>query len=242
MLCFNFQKKFINRKSLVNLISVLKVGIFRFLFFIQESIYLLSSLYIRYPRLLLYDLIKCIYSLLNNPYTHLRRSGQSSLLYEGNVYGETPWSVLNKISTEFGITSKDVVYDLGCGLGKACFWFSHVVGCQVIGVDNQSTFICFASRFHKWLSSQPTLFFQESFDEIQLEQASCVYFYGSSYSLKVLKRVLKACESLSSGNMVISISFPLNSLPRGSEFFFTEKSCDVRFPWGKTTAYKNIRK
>ncbi|EPP37575.1 histone methylation DOT1 family protein [Chlamydia psittaci 10_743_SC13] len=202
----------------------------------------MRSLYIRYPKLLLYDLAKFIYSLLKNPYAQLRRSKQSSLLHGGNVYGETPWSVLNRISKEFGITSKDIVYDLGCGLGKTCFWFSHIIGCQVIGVDNQSAFVCFASCLHKWLSSHPALFFQESFFEIQLEQASCVYFYGSSYSLKVLKRVLGVCKSMSSGSVVISISFPLDSLPHGDEYFFTEKSCDVLFPWGKTRAYKNIRK
>lgn len=242
MLCFNFQKKFINKKFLANLIAVVKVRIVRALFSIRESVYLLRSLYIRYPRLLVYDFIKFIYSLFNNPYVQLRQSGKESRVYEGNVYGETPWSVLNKISKEFGITSKDVVYDLGCGLGKACFWFSHIVGCQVVGVDNQSSFISFSSYLHKWLCSHPTLFLQESFDEIQLEHASCVYFYGSSYSLKILKTVLKAFENMLSGNVVISISFPLDSLPHGKELFFTETSCDVMFPWGKTKAYKNVRK
>ncbi len=203
---------------------------------------MLRSLYIRYPRLALYDLTKFVYSLLKNPYTKLRRSPQSSLLREGNVYGETPWSVLNKISREFGITSQDVIYDLGCGLGKVCFWFSYVIGCQAVGIDNQLAFIRFASRVHRWLSSQPTIFFKEHFHESKLSQASCVYFYGSSYSLKVLKSVLKAFEEIPSGNMVISISFPLDSLPDGEQLFFTEKSCEVSFPWGKTTAYKNIRK
>ncbi|WP_275667689.1 class I SAM-dependent methyltransferase [Chlamydia poikilotherma] len=146
------------------------------------------------------------------------------------------------MSREFGVTSQDIVYDLGCGLGKVCFWFSDILKCQVVGIDNQSAFINFASRMHKLLSPQPTIFFKEYFYETELSQASCVYFYGSSYSLKVLKGVLTALAKLKSGNIVITISFSLDSLPDGDTMFVTEKSCDVTFPWGKTKAYKNIRR
>nr|WP_269763305.1 methyltransferase domain-containing protein [Chlamydia felis] len=211
-------------------------------FSVREYVYLSCSLYVKYPKLVIYDLAKFLYSLLRSPYRKLRRSSQSSLLKEGNVYGESPWSVLNKVSKEFGVTSQDVVYDLGCGLGKVCFWFSHVLRCQVVGIDNQSDFIRFSSRIHRLLSLQTAVFFKEYFYETQLSQASCVYFYGSSYSLKVLKSVLTVLKELKPGNMVISISFPLDSLPGGDLLFFTEKSCDVTFPWGKTKAYKNIRK
>ncbi|WP_304488691.1 class I SAM-dependent methyltransferase [Chlamydia sp. 17-3921] len=158
------------------------------------------------------------------------------------MYGETPWSALYKMSKAFEITSSDVLYDMGCGLGKSCFWFSHVVGCQVVGIDNQIEFIRFSSRIHKMLSSKTTLFRLQDFKDVSLSDASCVYFYGSSYSLRVLKDLMQVFSKLSSGSYVISISFPLDFLPLGSELFFVEKSCSVRFPWGKTMAYKNIRR
>ncbi|SYX09207.1 Histone methylation protein DOT1 [Chlamydia poikilotherma] len=236
----NRLKSFAIKKS--SFLHVLRVGIHRIVFSIREYVYLFFSLYIKYPKLIVYDLAKFFYSLFRNPYKRLRRSPQSSLLKEGNVYGETPWSVLNKVSREFGVTSQDIVYDLGCGLGKVCFWFSDILKCQVVGIDNQSAFINFASRMHKLLSPQPTIFFKEYFYETELSQASCVYFYGSSYSLKVLKGVLTALAKLKSGNIVITISFSLDSLPDGDTMFVTEKSCDVTFPWGKTKAYKNIRR
>ncbi|WP_202771964.1 class I SAM-dependent methyltransferase [Chlamydia abortus] len=236
----NRLKSFVLKKS--SFIYVLRVWMYRIWFSIREYVGLSVSLYVRYPKLLLYDLAKFVYSLLKNPYRKLRRSPRSSLLREGNVYGETPWLALNKVSREFGVTSQDVVYDLGCGLGKVCFWFSHILRCQVVGVDNQPTFINFSSYLHRLLSVQPAVFLKEHFHETLLSQASCVYFYGSSYSLKVLKSVLKALKELKPGNMVISISFPLDSLPGGDQLFFTEKSCNVIFPWGKTKAYKNIRK
>nr|WP_269465550.1 SAM-dependent methyltransferase [Candidatus Chlamydia sanziniae] len=196
----------------------------------------------KYPRLLLYDVIKYFYSLLHNPYAKLRISPQSSLLKEGNVYGETPWSALYKISKAFGITSQDVIYDLGSGLGKVCFWFAHVIQCQVLGVENQENFVRFSVNIHRKLSSGFTLFCLQDFKDISLSEASCVYFYGSSYSRRVLKDVLQAFVSMAPGAIVISISFPLDSFPYGKKLFFTEKKCVVRFPWGRTIAYKNVRK
>ncbi len=214
----------------------------RIIFSFREGFYLLFSLYLKYPKLLFYDLRKYFYFFWKNPYRILSRSPQSSLLKDGNVYGETPWSALYKMSKAFEITSSDVLYDMGCGLGKSCFWFSHVVGCQVVGIDNQIEFIRFSSRIHKMLSSKTTLFRLQDFKDVSLSDASCVYFYGSSYSLRVLKDLMQVFSKLSSGSYVISISFPLDFLPLGSELFFVEKSCSVRFPWGKTMAYKNIRR
>lgn len=201
----------------------------------------LCRLYFRYPRLFLYDLFQFAYSLVRNPYRLLRRSPLSSLLKDGNIYGETPWSALDVICKHFGLTSKEIIYDLGCGLGKVCFWFSEVVHASVIGVDNQSEFISFARRAHRWFAKQPALFVKENFSHATFDRATCVYFYGSSYSLKVLKNVLARLQKLSAGSIVITISFPLDSLPQGEQYFYTETSCQVRFPWGKTIAYKNIR-
>lgn len=240
---FNLLRSFVVKKKvfLQTLLFLWRV-LARFTFSLKEGAYLCSFLYLKYPKLLVYDIRKVFYSLWKNPYAQLRRLPQSSLLKDGNVYGETPWSALYTISKAFGITSNEVLYDLGCGLGKACFWFSHVVRCQVIGIDNQMEFIHFSSKAHRKLSSVPALFCLQNFQEVSLARASYVYFYGSSYSRRVLRSSMQVFSELPTGRCVISISFPLDSLPGGRELFSTEKSCFVRFPWGKTIAYKNIRK
>lgn len=230
------------KKSALRGVHFFIVKMNRLFFSFREYAYLCFSLYIRYPRLACYDVIKFFYSMVHNPYRRLHRSSKSSLLVEGNVYGETPWSTLEKISKEFGITSKEIVYDLGCGLGKVCLWFSHVVGCHVIGVDNQRAFVRFASTLNRFLSARPPLFMVENFCQTRLAHASCVYFYGSSYSRRVLREVLQILKGMAPGGVVISLSFPLESIADGQEYFFVEKSCVVRLPWGKTVAYKNIRK
>lgn len=239
---FSFLKSSVVKKKVIPQVLILWRTLMRLVFSLREGTYLFFSLYLKYPKLFIYDVRKSLYSLWKNPYAQLRRLPQSSLLKDGNVYGETPWSALYTISKAFEITSTEVVYDLGCGLGKACFWFSHVVGCQVVGIDNQEEFIRFSSKVHGKLSSIPALFFLKDFQEVSLSQASCVYFYGSSYSLRILRNLMQVFSELPSGSYVISISFPLDSLARGKELFSIEKSCSVRFPWGKTIAYKNIRK
>lgn len=163
------------------------------------------------------------------------------MLIDGNVYGETPWSALSKISRCFGLHSQHIIVDLGCGLGKPSFWFSYVVKANVVGVDNQQRFLDFASKAHKLLLTTPALFLCRSFETADISKASCVYFYGTSYSLKVLQGALKTLSQLPSGAIVISISFPLTLLHGGEEIFDVHQNCSVIFPWGKTIAYKNVR-
>ncbi|WP_100934125.1 SAM-dependent methyltransferase [Candidatus Chlamydia corallus] len=239
---FNCRKNSVILKSLGLLAQFSLRLIYRVLFSFREGIYLFSSLYLKYPKLFFYDIGKYVYSLRHCPYAKLSCLPEASLLKEGNVYGETPWSVLAKVSQAFDITSRDVLYDLGCGLGKVCFWFSHVVRCQVIGIDNQPNFIHFSSNMHRRLSSGLALFHIEDFKNVTLSRASYVYFYGSSFSRRLLNETILKLSEMAPGSVVISISFPLDSFSKGREFFFTEKSCSVRFPWGKTIAYKNIRK
>nr|CRI43159.1 Uncharacterized protein BN1224_DC9_CL_00430 [Chlamydia pneumoniae] len=239
---FNYQKNSVVLRSLGLLAKFFSRLLYRVFFSFREGIYLFSSLYLKYPRLFFYDLGKYVYSLRHCPYAKLGRLPGASLLKEGNVYGETPWSVLAKISQAFDITSQDILYDLGCGLGKVCFWFSHVVRCQVIGIDNQPNFIRFSSNMHRKLFSGFALFDTEEFKNVVLSQASYVYFYGSSFSRRLLNEIILKLSEMAPGSVVISISFPLDSFSKGKECFFTEKSCSVRFPWGKTIAYKNIRK
>lgn len=210
-------------------------------FFIRESIYLMCFLYWKYPKLFLFDVQKFFYSLVRNPYTFLSKFPQASLFIDGNVYGETPWSALAKMSTCFGLHSQHTIVDLGCGLGKPCFWFSYVIKASVIGIDNQQRFLNFSSKIHKLLLANPTLFLCRSFEKADISKVSCVYFYGTSYSLKILQGVMKTLLQLPSGAVVISISFPLTLLHKGDEFFSVQQKCCVVFPWGKTTAYKNIR-
>ncbi|EPP34461.1 histone methylation DOT1 family protein [Chlamydia ibidis] len=236
-----FQKRFPVKKRLLLLTRAFWLRVIRDTFFIRELFYSCVILYPRYPKLLFFDCFKFLYCLRHNPYDLLKRSAYSSLLIHGNVYGETPWSALNKICREFGITSKETIYDLGCGLGKVCFWFGHVIGATAVGIDNQEAFINKAAQLQKF-SKNPALCMQGSFDSIDLTEVSYIYFYGSSYSLRILGNVIRNLNNLPLGAVVISISFPLDSLSYGKETFYTEQSCKVFFPWGQTTAYKNIRK
>lgn len=242
MLTFKYLKNCVRKRKFEFFCKVIARFLFRIYFFIRESLYLWFFLYWKYPKLLLFDVKKFFYSLWNNPYSFLQQFPQASLFIDGNVYGETPWSVLSKISTCFGVHSQHTILDLGSGLGKPSFWFAYVIHARcVIGIDNQQSFLNFASNVHKSLLATPALFLKSSFETADLKQASYVYFYGSSYSLKVLQNVLKTLSQLPRGAVVISISFPLSLLKGGGDLFDVSHSCSVTSPWGKTFAYKNVR-
>ncbi|WP_246485703.1 class I SAM-dependent methyltransferase [Chlamydiifrater phoenicopteri] len=230
--------------------DVLRIGSFLFFFlrWIKEKTLLCLTLYWRFPSLLIYDLAAFSYSLVYNPYVRLNRKASESILRRGEVYGETPWRALSRICQDFGISSKDSVLDLGSGLGKGCFWFAHVVGCKrVCGVDREKKFLSFAKKVGRLISfgvfcSGRLNYVLGDFTELSFTDYSCVYFYGTSFSPRVIRKLIKSLASLPKNASVISVSYPLTEFLEGEALFFVEKTSKVSFPWGSAEVYKNIRK
>src|SRR6185503_8603376 len=101
---------------------------------------------------------------------------------ETNPYGETPFSTLDKMACTFGVTSKDIVYDLGSGRGLGILWWVTQVGCRACGVDNYPPFIQLAKRVQERLSIVGADFIEGSFLDVDLSMASVIYLYGTALS------------------------------------------------------------
>ncbi len=41
---------------------------------------------------------------------------------------------MDVIARECGIQKEDVVFELGCGRGRTCFWLNTFIGCKVVGI------------------------------------------------------------------------------------------------------------
>ncbi len=54
---------------------------------------------------------------------------------------ETPLTSLEVIARECQLSVRDVVFELGCGRGRTCFWLNQFIGCAVIGIDYVPAFI-----------------------------------------------------------------------------------------------------
>ena len=84
-------------------------------------------------RFALSDLSLGFASLFFNPYRTCRKNG--------SIYGETPPASLRRIASFCDLTSQDSWLELGSGRGKGCFWISHFIGCETVGIEKVPLFI-----------------------------------------------------------------------------------------------------
>lgn len=215
----------------------------RIVFCVWNWVYLWSSLYPRHIGLLFYDALRHIKTRSINPYVHLQTRYGRSLFSSGNVYGETPWRVLDTICNAFHLGSHMSICDAGSGLGNVCFWFKYVLRCRdVKGIELEKEFISRAQLLCNAAFCGNITFENRDFCQASFHDVDCVFFYGSSYSRRTIRCFINhLAHSLREGSIVISISYPL-TIMSDCDAFDVENQCAVRFPWGSTVAYKNIKR
>jgi SAM-dependent methyltransferase len=148
------------------------------------------------------------------------------------TYGETPIPALRKIVKECEIDSRDVVYELGCGRGRACLWLRHIIGCQVTGVECIGEFIRRATD----LQDEKLTFIEEDFLETNLEDATVIYLNGTMLSRLEINKLAEKLRVLPASVTIITVSYPLTHYsPTGS--FTVKKEFPVTFHWGTASVY-----
>jgi hypothetical protein len=180
-------------------------------------------LYYRSPRFALLDLSFGFLSLFSNPYRTCRKFLEKQGVENIYAYGETPLQTYERIVRECDVGAEDTWIEMGAGRGKGCFWLSHFVRCRVIGVEWIPQFVRRANLL-KTLFQMRRLEFQNlEIEKADLSQATVIYLYGLWPALDIPK-----------GVKVITISEPL-------EGFSVIKTFWVRYPWGRTSAFLQIR-
>ncbi len=125
------------------------------------------------------DLALVFNYLLDNPY----RSSRNFALLKGeeniHTYGETPLTTLETIVKRSGINQTDVVYELGCGRGRSCFWLHCFVKCKVRGIEYNPDFTGKAQRLVKKFDLKNIDFYCEDLLLSDYSSATKVYLYGT---------------------------------------------------------------
>jgi len=183
-------------------------------------------------------------------YNHIRFAAQETLLFfsyffispyriarrleGGYPYGETPHKTLHTIINAAGITSQDVVYDLGCGRGRSCFWLAAVVGCKAVGIEYNPVFVKKAQSVLKLLPTAGLEFRLENMLEADLSGATVIYLYAISMLDSDIEKLAKKLQALPKKPLIITISFSLNEYVPA---FRIIKRLQVTFPWGEASCY-----
>lgn len=172
--------------------------------------------------------------LTQNPY----RMSKEFLIEKGesnvDTYGETPLTTMDVIAQECSLNSSDVVYELGCGRGRTCFWLHLFVGCKVYGIEYVPAFIRIAQSVKRKYQIENVKLVHADMMEVDLSNATVVYFYGTTINEQDLKKLCRKLAQCDRKVKIITISFPLSAYFSG---FKTIKRFKVKFPWGETDAY-----
>lgn len=162
---------------------------------------------------------------------------------EANVhaYGETPLTTLEQISKECRLSSKDVVYELGCGRGRTCFWLNQFIGCRVVGVDFVPEFIQRANEIKKKFQLNEMEFRLENFLDTDLSGATVIYLYGTCLPTSTIEQLISKFATLPKGTKIITVSYPLTDYCK-EPLFEVMRRFPIRLTWGTTDAYLQIKK
>lgn len=174
--------------------------------------------------------------LFDNPYTLARRWLQARGEEDVYSYGETPLATVDLISRRAQITSSDVVYELGSGRGRSCFWLRCLVGCQVVGIEYIPYFVMKARGIAAKAGVDGVEFRCEDFLKSDLSAATVVYLYGSNMDDAVIEKLVERLSRLRKGTRIITASFALSDYAADGAFTLLS-TLEGDFLWGTATVY-----
>jgi SAM-dependent methyltransferase len=199
-------------------------------------------IYNYYPNLnfLKIDLSLLLSYLFTNPF----RISKRFLLAKGEEdvykYGETPLTTLDLIARTCAISSSDVVFELGCGRGRTCFWLNQFIGCSVVGIDYVPLFIEKGEKVKNRFHVQGVSFLLEDLFQADLKGATVVYLYGTCFSNSEIARLITLFKQLPKGTKLITVSYSLlEHQPKAS--FHLLKEFSAPFTWGKADVYLHLK-
>jgi SAM-dependent methyltransferase len=181
-------------------------------------------------------------SLFKNPFRvskkFLKEQGATNIY----AYGETPLTSLSLIAENCRISQKDVVFELGCGRGRSCFWLNCFLGCRVVGIEYIPEFVNDANEIKDLYHLSNVNFRNEDMLTADLSEATMIYLYGTCLEDTDIKKLITKFEKLRSGTKIITVSYSLLDYTDTAEpFFKIMKVFPAEFTWGTADVYLHHR-
>lgn len=197
--------------------------------------------YYRHTHFAKIDLALLFSYLFSNPF-HVSKN---FLIQKGEkdpyTYGETPLTTLELIARNCKITSQNVVFELGCGRGRTCFWLNQLIGCTVVGIDYTPIFIEKAQKIKELFQVQKVYFRLEDFLQTNLNGVEVIYLYGTCLSTEKIHLLIDRFSQLPRGTKIITISYALTEFQPSAPFKVI-KQFPASFTWGQADVYLQVKK
>ncbi|PKL74785.1 MAG: hypothetical protein CVV27_18705 [Candidatus Melainabacteria bacterium HGW-Melainabacteria-1] len=187
-------------------------------------------------RLLKADLLWMMEYGLRNPFSISRQATlQQGLPADLTVYGETPWTTLERICEMAGLSSDDVFVELGAGTGRNLLFIHYWYGARAIGYELIPRFV---EKFtwlqhHLQLGGLAQMQAGNWFDaDLEATGATVLLLVGTCYSDEHLKTAADRLSRLPSGSRILTVSYQLEgpAFEQIGEF-------QAAFSWGRGTVF-----
>lgn len=180
--------------------------------------------YFKSPKFALIDLAFGLVALFLNPYRTCRKFNQKKREKNIYAYGETPLATYQRIAEQCQVGPQDTWIEMGSGRGKGCFWLTHFIGCKVVGIEWVPQFVYIARILKALFRMKNIRFEMKDMGKADISTATFIYLYGNWPKLEI-----------PNGSKVITVSEPLPDLRVIKSFW-------VRYPWGRTAAFLQIKR
>lgn len=187
------------------------------------------------------DVALSLMYIFDNPYSISKRFLMKQDADNIYTYGETPLTTMQKIADECQIQKEDIVFELGCGRGRTCFWLHYLKGCNVTGIEHIREFVVRANRIKRNLKIDGVNFIEGNFLESSYQGATVLYLYGSTLEDNEITKFAEKCSQLPVGTKIITVSYPLNAYSKTNDLVVM-KRFTASFTWGDTDVYLHIKK
>ena len=172
---------------------------------------------------------------LDNPYRCSRRYAAGQACSDEFLYGETPLTVLEQITTAADVTSEDHIFELGSGSGYTSLWLRCIIGCRVSAIEQVPVF-CWRlgrtqERFDLGIDVRC-----ENFLNTDFSNATVIYLYGSALSEETIIKLALKLSTLTVGTKVISVSYALAEFIDDQSFKVIDQ-LTVCFDWGEAEVF-----
>lgn len=133
------------------------------------------------------------------------------------IFIPLPKNTIKKMLKEAKVSSKDIVYDLGCGDGRVLIIAAKEFGARAIGIEKSWVL----SKISEWRVKKEKLedkvkIINEDFFKVNLSKATVIFAYLSKKINKKLEPKLK--KELKKGTKVLSASHEFKGLKLVKKF------------------------
>lgn len=194
----------------------------------------------RKPQFAAADLWLLVHYILKSPFRISRKFLQKQGDEDIYRYGETPLKTFAKIAKCARITPHDIVFEVGSGRGRTCFWLRCFLGASTVGIEFIPDFVKIAGKVQKNLKIDRLEFRNENFIYTDFSNATVIYFYGTGFETGIIEKFITKLEQCKPGTRIITVSYPLTDYASKKKFHIM-KSFPTRFTWGEADVYIHLK-